>query len=327
MFKPNENIVHLLRWLTERYNVFLNKSAGKPFPWTDDEIISSHKFTNVFRFLDYESQFLIRHVIGNDDRSYQDTVFRILLFKIFNYSDTWLYLENELGDITYDADLNEMDRLLDKYVDNGNKVFSSAYLQASHFVQKEEWKYLIGEHKHHQYLTVMGEGILSNEAIEGFKAPKTFEELFTNLSQYDGMGPFMSYQYAQDLNYSKYFNHDMNSFVQEGPGSIRGVKRVFDGVKKNDIASAIKWTYDNLDELFQKYYPQGKVPEFNGHRLTLPDMQNCFCETDKYMRGLGIQVEGVVGKSIKQKYHFANKRSTDMYVAPPKWKVNPLICK
>jgi len=327
MFKPNGNIVHLLRWLTERYNVFLNKSAGKPFPWTDDEIISSHKFTNVFRFLDYESQFLIRHVIGNDDRSYHDTVFRILLFKIFNYSDTWLYLENELGDITSNTSIDDINECLNKYVDCGGKVFSSAYMAISSPILNKGVEIMPNSNRHEMYFELIGKDLLSFETSNRLKSTNSLKELYEVILSFYGIGGFIAYQYAQDLNYSKYFNHDMNSFVQEGPGSTRGVKRIFDGVKKNDIASAIKWTYDNLDELFQKYYPQGKVPEFNGHRLTLPDMQNCFCEVDKYMRGLGIQVEGVAGKSIKQKYNFANKRSTDMYVAPPKWKVDPLICK
>src|SRR5690554_4052485 len=175
MFKPNENIVHLLRWLTERYNVFLNKSAGKPFPWTDDEIISSHKFTNVFRFLDYESQFLIRHVIGNDDRSYHDTVFRILLFKIFNYSDTWLYLENELGDITSKTSIDDINGCLNKYVDNGGKVFSSAYMAISSPILNKGVEIMPNSNRHEMYFELIGKDLLSLETSNRLKSTNSLK--------------------------------------------------------------------------------------------------------------------------------------------------------
>lgn len=303
-FEVNENIEHLCKWIKDRHDVFEKKNAGEPFPWTDNKIISSHKFTNVFRVLDRESQFLIREVIGDDNMSIEDTTFRILLFKHFNFQSTWEFLESRLGKITYrDGILLEIRELLDEYAKT-NKVYSSAYLQAANFVRNHPWKHLKGTGKHNCYLTVFEAQLFNSEDFFNFIAYSSnsnLEDLINKLQEIDGVGNFMAYQFAQDLNYSHWWNQDMNSITFEGPGSIRGVHRCFNFTGKPDYNEVIKWTLDNLDYLFE-HFNLGSPPKFEGMPIQLTDMQNCFCESDKYMRGLGIVVEGVSGKSIKQKY-------------------------
>lgn len=327
MFKYNKNVIYFLHFIVERQNIFIKKSRGGDLPFSNDKVLATHKFTNVYRFLDYESQFLIREVIGDDNRSYEDTVFRVLLFKMINLSSTWEYLESKLGEISYSTPIEDIDTALDLYRDAGNKIFSSAYLQASNFVQRPEYKYLQGMHKHHQYLTVFNKELFNSTMIASLGEQRTLKELCLLLQTVNGIGGFMSYQFAQDLNYTKYFNHDMDSFTIEGPGSIRGVNRCFDGISKDEHADVIKWTYDNLDMLFDECGMVGEFQDFNGHKLQLPDIQNCFCEADKYMRGMGVIVDGVTGKAIKQKYNPSKRRKVDKYVAPVKWGIPDLICK
>lgn len=326
MYKPNANIILFLHFVIERQNVFMRKASMEQHPWTDDPLLTKHKFTNVYRFLDWESQFLIREVIGDDNRSSIDTAFRILLFKTLNLSTTWQRLESELGEINFTTSLKAIEGVLDRMAENGEKVFSSAYLQASNFVQRPEYRYLIGERKHHQYLTVFGKELFSLPMLMELLATSTLEKLCTLLQTVNGVGNFMSYQFAQDLNYSKHFQHDMSSHVEEGPGSIRGVKRCFPTGKNTDFKGILKWVHTNLDELMAEHGMAGEFRDFNGHRMGLPDVQNCFCESDKYMRGMGLEVEGVSGKTIKQKYDGRKRRTIDKYVAPPKWGIPELIC-
>ncbi len=317
-FEPNENIVHFLQWIKDRHEVFENKSAGKPFPWTDNEIITNHKFTNVFRILDFESQYLINHVIGKDDRDIVDTTFRILFFKLFNYKPTWEFLESRLGDITYRENIIEDTKeALDEYVVN-NKVFSSAYLQASNFVQQPRWDYLRGTGKHNQYLGMLKETLLTDNGLVtliNMANSPNLSDVVNYIQTTPGYGQFMALQMAQDLNYSHWFKQDINVRTWEGPGSIRGVKRCFDNIDKRDYADAIKWTWEHLEELFEEY-GLGEPPNFKKLQISLQDTQNCFCENDKYQRGLGIVVDGVAGKSIKQKYRPSNARIVTEYSLP-----------
>ena len=36
----------------ERHKIYLRRSAGQPFPWTDDPILQKYKFNNIYRELD-----------------------------------------------------------------------------------------------------------------------------------------------------------------------------------------------------------------------------------------------------------------------------------
>ena len=85
MIKPKEEIFkYYFYFVQERMNVFWNKYDQK-LPWTTDEIIQKHKFTNVYRAADRVSQYLIKNVIYQENSfSPEDTLLRILVFKIFN---------------------------------------------------------------------------------------------------------------------------------------------------------------------------------------------------------------------------------------------------
>jgi hypothetical protein len=76
--KPNDNFVWYLYWISERMNIFWKRLHGEQQPWTDDDVFQDNKFTNVYRILDRESQFLLKSVISGD-YSPEDLIFRIIL--------------------------------------------------------------------------------------------------------------------------------------------------------------------------------------------------------------------------------------------------------
>jgi hypothetical protein len=51
------------RFAAERMRIFHQRADGMPGPWTDDPVLSRHKFTNVYRAADRISQYLIPEVI------------------------------------------------------------------------------------------------------------------------------------------------------------------------------------------------------------------------------------------------------------------------
>lgn len=88
------------RFTALRQEVFFNKINNMPPPWTSDPIINTYKFCNAYRASDRVSQYLIKNIIYDDNRSKneEEVLLRILLFKIFNKIETWEYLENKIGD-------------------------------------------------------------------------------------------------------------------------------------------------------------------------------------------------------------------------------------
>lgn len=82
----------------ERQEIFERRRKRLPPPWTDDPVLLTNKFTNVYRASDRISQYLIRNVIYTPTLfDADDIVFRILLFKIFNKIETWELLTFTLG--------------------------------------------------------------------------------------------------------------------------------------------------------------------------------------------------------------------------------------
>ena len=51
------------RLAAERQAMFFRRVAGEPGPWTGDEILARHRFTNAYRASDRVSQYLLHHVI------------------------------------------------------------------------------------------------------------------------------------------------------------------------------------------------------------------------------------------------------------------------
>src|SRR6266540_2321834 len=50
------------RFASKRQDAFMRRAQGAPPPWSDDPVISAHRFTNAYRASDRVSQYLIRHV-------------------------------------------------------------------------------------------------------------------------------------------------------------------------------------------------------------------------------------------------------------------------
>src|SRR5579883_7833 len=71
------------RFAAERQRIFHARASGQRPPWSSDPVLGIYRFTNAYRAADRVTQFLINKVIpGSGDPV--DTVFRTLLFKLFN---------------------------------------------------------------------------------------------------------------------------------------------------------------------------------------------------------------------------------------------------
>lgn len=58
-----DRAMEYLEFVHERHNVWERRRAGDPQPWTSDPVLAGNKFTNVFRVLDYGSQFLLKELL------------------------------------------------------------------------------------------------------------------------------------------------------------------------------------------------------------------------------------------------------------------------
>jgi hypothetical protein len=319
MLKIKENIFqYYFYFVQERMNIFWNKYNIQIAPYTGDNILRIHKFTNVYRACDRVSQYLIRDVIYNkeDDFNEKDILLRILLFKIFNKIETWEYLERNMGTIKIkNFNLERINQLLTERRIL-LPIFSNAYMMTGTHSRYNHLNF-----KHEKWLQMVKNEMIDENVLEKIVKAKSLEEVYNLLRQCSFIGDFLAYQYAIDFNYSEVINFSEDSFVKAGIGSIRGIKKCFEPLGKYTYEDAIRYTQDN----FEKYQGQFGYSEFKnlfGRPLTLIDVQNCFCETDKYLRAKipELQIDNV---RIKQKYTETHKPLNLFF--PPKWGINPKI--
>lgn len=307
------NAVYDIFWhfTSERMNIFYRRLNGQPAPWTDDAILEQYKFCNVYRASDRISQYLIRDIIYNPTNICEpaDKIFQIVAFRFFSKESTWDGLTRFLDHQPTIADLasGDLERAFDHITATGEPIFTNSFIlcASNHFGRTK---------KHLNYIELFKSMFLDNNFAERALSASSLRELYHLLHSYPMIGDFMSYQIAIDLNYSDLINFSENDFTKAGPGAVRGIKKVFPNINTASIESAIYYIIDHQeDELAKRGI---EFPGLFGRPLHAIDVQNLFCEVDKYTRVAMPELPSNRTK-IKNKFH-ANPRPI-AYKFPPKW--------
>jgi hypothetical protein len=115
-----------------RQELLMRRLNGEPAPWTDDPVLASYRFTNVYRAADRVSQYLIRHILYNGSQTSEEILFRTLLFKFFNRIETWEELTAKLGVLSWHTfEFERYASVLDAMLARGEKIYSAAYIMPS----------------------------------------------------------------------------------------------------------------------------------------------------------------------------------------------------
>ena len=301
-----------------RQEVFFNRVNNLQPPWSNNPILNKYKFTNAYRASDRVSQYLIKEVIYNEQfpPSPKETLFRILLFKLFNKIETWELLLSEFGTLTYeDFDFDAYDKILSIAMDAGEKIYSAAYIMpsgGSFFGHKK---------KHSNHLKLI-EYILERETDQRLLGAKTLQQAFELIKSFPGLGDFLAYQMVIDINYSNIIDFSESSFVVPGPGAKGGISKCFYDTGGLNNVDIIKFMADNQEKEFEKLGL--KFQTLWGRNLQLIDCQNLFCEVDKYARVKHPEIKGN-SERIKIKQKFKGNPSPIDYWFPPKWGINNAI--
>lgn len=305
--------VYNLYWYfaCERQNIFWRKLEGKEPPWTEDEILQEYKFCNSYRVNDRVSQYLLKNVIYNG-KTYDndDTIFRIILFKLFNKEQTWELLLENIGDPTLKKfNRKTYSEVLEKAISNGIKIYNDAYISCAN-------KAFGFDRKHDNHLALLQKMFLEDKMHDKILECKNMKEAFEIIESYPLIGDFMAYQLVTDINYSDVVDWKENEFTVAGPGSLRGINKCF--IDKGNMSNEdiIKYMYENQDKEFKRLNLNFK--RIGNRELQLIDCQNIFCELDKYCRQALPELKSN-RKKIKKKY--IPKTSKIEYMYPPKWKV------
>ncbi|MFD1631085.1 nucleotide kinase domain-containing protein [Pseudopedobacter beijingensis] len=305
------------RFAVLRQNVFFSRIQGNVYPWTNDPVLSKHRFTNAYRASDRVSQYLIKEVIYNDDysNSPNEVLFRILLFKLFNKIETWELLKRNIGDLNYEEfDFKRYDKILSKAFAEKKKIYSAAYIMPS----VRQFGY---ERKHSNHLKLIDYILKKDTSIQLMDCNK-MQQAFDIVKSFPGLGDFLAYQILIDINYSNIIDFSESEFVVPGPGALGGISKCFKNTGGLSNVEIIKLMTDRQEMEFERLGLDFKT--LWGRRLQLIDCQNLFCEVDKYARVKHPDIKGNSDRvRIKQVYKLNSKPIN--YWFPPKWGINDNI--
>lgn len=302
------------RFAAERLAIFYRRCRDPVGPWTTDPILRAYRFTNVFRAADRVSQYLIRELQYRPDRSQEpgEVFFRTILFKIFNKIETWEALEYAHGPLSWrTVDLDAIDRTLSRLRAGDQRIYSAAYIMPAPPFGRAR--------KHSNHLALIARMMAERLPDRLHQAPD-LRTVYERILDYPGLGRFLAFQYAIDLNYSTLLDFDEADFVVAGPGALDGISKCFSATDARSPEEVIRWVTERQEIEFAR-----RGLDFDGlfgRRLQPIDCQNLFCEISKYTRIAHPEIRGIANRQrIKQVYR-RNDRDLPVLSFPPQWKLD-----
>ena len=299
------------QFAVKRQQIFKDRVHGHTPPWTNDPVLAKYRFTNPYRASDRVSQYLIRYVLYEGEQTPEEIFFRMMLFKLFNSINTWEWLCAKLDFptvATFHPDIYA--DVLDRLVKLQLNIYSAAYMMPNPNLGNVK--------KHHNHLKLINL-MLQSELPNRIADASSLEAVSDMLKEFPSIGPFLSFQFAIDLNYSILIDFSEMDSVVAGPGAKNGIRKCFVDTGGLDDADLIRAISDLRESELARLGI--KFSDLWGRPLQLIDLQNLFCEVDKYSRVVHPMARGSSSRSrIKQKFRRSSNGLPQWY--PPKWKLN-----
>lgn len=268
--EPKKNDIRfedLFAFIQERWNIYAKKEMGYPKPWTEDKILQSYRFCNVHRENDTVTKWVAEN-IRSPHRGDDNLWFNLVIARLVNWPESLeaLGYYKEWNPDHFISTLNER-------ASKDEKVFSGAYIVSTNGVAMPKPQYLASK-----VLTPLW-------AQKASLKPHSADLLYTyygRLSKFIGLGSFLTAQVIADLKYCPPLSAapDWRTWSASGPGSRRGINRVFSRFTHNPCRDDV---YQKLMALLHptidKWCQIGGIPPLHAQ-----DLQNCLCEFDKYER-------------------------------------------
>lgn len=274
-----------LNFVTERHRIWEKRQAGEPGPWTDDPILASRKFTNVFRILDPGTQFIMTD-LWDPSLSDRDQLMRLFLYRHTGRVETWEYLALMLGEYPTVEALEDVRAAWKEYrgastvtirgKEGATKVvfqrslFTGAYLvfPQSDTPGTDKLDSIINLA---QRLFTQGS---PDDVMPAWMKARSQRDRFQVLRSNKGVGDFMAMQILTDWGYLGDVDHE-DEFLIPGPGSIKGAKAI---APNQSVADTVK-------EVLHQVRGVAESPRLGYRQPSLMDVgSNLLCEWSKYVR-------------------------------------------
>lgn len=280
------------RFARARHQIYLDRCAGLPAPWTDDPVLRTRRFTNVFRELDRTTVWF-RENLRTPLRNSKWVVPATVIFRWFNLISTgeiiapYLlnpWLGRAKGD--YESLLQSMEKAVREAKPSGPWVTGSYVV----FSGKNNGDKLTGLFSFiRSFLRWWYEGDGERAWFSG-NSVHSIQRAHEILGQRDGLSGFTAYEVVTDLRWTPAVGTlRVNGWAHVGPGATRGVSRLLYGHERGmnqdshrDQVLMQKEMQTLLGYSKQdRFWPQN---DLDWPAWELRDVEHTLCEFDKYER-------------------------------------------
>ena len=283
-------------FMKARHDIYLDRKAGKPGPWTADPVLRDGRFCNIFRELDTVTIWVDQN-IRKPYANHEHLWLMLALARYINWPDTLATLIEAPGAWPSHEDFapENVTEVLAAKASFGDKVYTGAYMIRAESDTAKEWY----SWSKHRYIAEIVIGRLWEdraafvEVLEG-KRQASLEQVWKLFQEprYIGWGPFMAYEVVTDLRHTRYLKDapDIYTWANAGPGAIRGLNRLYGRnleakprpEQTNQEMHQLMLELNNFDEPgFNATFgePRDAQPRFE-----MRDIEHTLCEHDKYQR-------------------------------------------
>lgn len=279
------------KYAIERHRIYMARAAGVPKPWTDDPVLQTSRFTNVYRELDRTTVWFREHV-RDRLKDLPEVLLATVVFRWFNREVTGeaLFCDPDLysGRSAFEefCETGQPSVLKDaiiKYVGDRGPYVTGAYtintISAPRGLSKLDGVInLIGQwmerHPHWRDQSV---------TYQLCPDPIPTMEAFCGWVRSPCLGEFMAYEVACDLRWTSVLGRaaDINTWANVGPGALRGLNRIHGRpVAQGAPQSRTLAEMRDLLEASREAWPAG--PGWPAWELR--EVEHTLCEWDKYQR-------------------------------------------
>lgn len=263
-----EQQIWFYHWIMERERCRIGREQNLLKPWSFDSILQSYRFCNVRREDDTVTKWIHKHWLHKHAGQTPNVnmVLAMIVARTVNSINTLI----EIGfpdHMDYDGWSTKARVAMKMRRANGLQVWTGAYLVSTNGNAMDKIDYIIDR--------------VWTPFIKHARPPydgETLECYHKYLMHYDGLGSFMAGQVIADLKFCNVLSGapDCHSWAPIGPGSKRGLNRYFGRPLEKSITT--KQVQEELSSV------QLQVRQRLGLDLAVHNIQNCFCEYDKYLR-------------------------------------------
>lgn len=287
-------------FMKARHDIYLDRKAGKPGPWTADPVLRDGRFCNIFRELDTVTIWVDKH-IRQPYADHPHLWFMLAIARYINWPDTLAELiQTKQWPDNPDFEPSWLTTALEHRAVRGDKVYTGAYMIRAESDQTKPWY----SWTKHRYIAEIVLGRLWEDRAEWKHLLETqpgilrsfnrLEQVWAKFQEprYIGWGPFMAYEVVTDLRHTRYLRNapDIWTWANAGPGAIRGLNRLYG----RDLAAKPRPEQTNAEMLkLMIELNDLDEPGFNATfgepcdvnpRFEMRDIEHSLCEADKYER-------------------------------------------